>query len=69
MGLTNFRFTKIVTQRIMLIERTIGMVTILTTPRAESTIYNASEKEVCNFVVDYQKERPVQEYIYPKHLS
>ena len=38
MGLTNFRFTKIVTQRIMLIERTIGMVTILTTPRAESTI-------------------------------
>ena len=38
MGLTNFRFTKIVTQKIMLIERTIGMVTILTTPRAESTI-------------------------------
>lgn len=32
--------------------------------QTEYTIYNASEKEVCNFVVDYQKERPVQEYIY-----
>lgn len=37
--------------------------------QTEYTIYNASEKEVCNFVVDYQKERPVQEYIYPNHVS
>ena len=37
--------------------------------QTEYTIYSASEKEVCNFVVDYQKERPVQEYIYPNHVS
>ena len=33
------------------------------------TIYNASQKKVCSFVVDYQKERPVQEYVYPNHVS
>ena len=37
--------------------------------QTEYTIYNASQKKVCSFVVDYQKERPVQEYVYPNHVS
>ena len=37
--------------------------------QTEYTIYNANKKKVCNFVVDYKKERPVQEYIYPNHVS
>ena len=37
--------------------------------QTEYTIYNASQKKVCSFIVDYQKERPVQEYVYPNHVS
>ena len=37
--------------------------------QTEYTIYNANKKKICNFVVDYKKERPVQEYIYPNHVS
>ena len=37
--------------------------------QTEYTIYNASQKKVCSFVVDYKKERPVQEYVYPNHVS
>lgn len=37
--------------------------------QTEYTIFDTEGNEVCKFNVDYQKERPVHEYIYPNHVS
>lgn len=37
--------------------------------QTQYAIFDAKGKEVCQFNVDYQKERPVQEYVYPNHVS
>ena len=33
------------------------------------TIFDTKGNEICKFNVDYQKERPVHEYVYPNHVS
>ncbi|MDE6625610.1 MAG: HAMP domain-containing histidine kinase [Lachnospiraceae bacterium] len=33
------------------------------------TIFDNRGNEICKFNVDYQKERPVHEYVYPNHVS
>lgn len=37
--------------------------------KTQYTIFNSDGKEICTFNVDYQKERPVHEYVYPNHVS
>lgn len=37
--------------------------------QTEYTIFDTEGNEVCKFNVDFQKERPVHEYIYPNHVS
>lgn len=37
--------------------------------QAQYTIFNSQGNEICRFHIDYQKERPVQEYVYPNHVS
>ena len=37
--------------------------------QTEYTIFDVQGNEMYKFNVDYQKERPVHEYIYPNHIS
>lgn len=37
--------------------------------QTQYAIFDSRGNKICTFNVDYQKERPVHEYVYPNHVS
>lgn len=42
---------------------------IYSSDQIQYTVFGPKGNEICKFHVDYQKERPVHEYVYPNHVS